>query len=104
MFWFVRLFYEIFWDACERPQEDEVADVMRHARNHYHYLIRRIKKNGDLTVRRSLSNTLLRDSSRDYWTEEKKIHKNKLSIQNRVDDKTCSVEIANAFVDQYSIL
>ena len=54
-----------------------------HTRNHYHYLIRRIKKNGDLAVRCSLSNALLRDPFRDYWTEVKKIHKNKLSIQNR---------------------
>ena len=43
-------------------------------------------------------------SSRDYWTEVKKIHKNKFTIQNRVDDKTGSVDIANAFADQYSML
>ena len=67
-------------------------------------MIHRIKKNGDLSVRRSLSNALLRDPSRDYWTEVKKIHKNKLSLQNRVDDKTGSVDIANAFADQYSML
>ena len=78
--------------------------MMRHARNHYHYLIHRIMKNGDLAVRRSLSNTLLRDPSRDYWTEVKKNHKNKFTIQNKVDDKTGSVDIANAFADQYSIL
>ena len=35
--------------------------------------------------------------SRDDWTELKTIHINKLSIQNRVDDKTGSVDIANAF-------
>ena len=29
--------------------------------------------------------------------------KNKFSIQNRVDDKTGSVNIANAFADQYSM-
>ena len=81
-----------------------MADVMRHTRNHYHYLIRGIKKNGDLAVRRSLSNALLRDPSRDYWTEVKKIHKNKFTIQYKVDDKTGSVDIANAFPDQYSKL
>ena len=78
--------------------------MMPHTRNHYYYLIRRIKKNGDLVVRRSLSNALLRDPSRDYWAEVKKIHKNKLSIQNRVYDKTGSVDNANAFADQYSML
>ena len=98
------LFWHIIWDACERPREGEVADVMRHARNRYHYLIRRIKKNSDLAVRRSLGNALLREPSRHYWTEVKKIHKNKSSIQNKVDDKTVSVDIANAFADQYSIL
>ena len=36
---------------------------LRHTRYHYHYLIRRIKKNGDLAVRRSLGNALLRDPS-----------------------------------------
>ena len=77
--------------------------MMHHTRNHYHYLISGIKKNGDLAVRRSLSNALLRDPSRDYWTEVKKIHKNKFMIQNRVDDKTGSVDIANPFADQYSI-
>ena len=97
------LFWHFIWGAYERPREGEVADVMRHTRNHYHYLIRGIKKNVDLIVRRSLSNALLRDPSRDYWTEVKNIQKNKLSIQNRVDDKTGSVDIANAFVDQYII-
>ena len=77
---------------------------MRHTRNHYNYLIRRIKKNGDLAVRRSLSNALLCDPSRDYWTEVKKIHKNKFLIQNRVEDKTGSIDIANAFAVQYSML
>ena len=71
------LFWHFIWDACERPREGEVADVMRHARNHYHYLIRRIKNNGDLAVRHSLSNALMCDPSRDYWTEVKKIHKGK---------------------------
>ena len=75
--------------------------MMCHALNHYHYLISRIKINGDLTVRRSPGNALLCDPSRDYWTEVKK---NKSSIQNKVDDKTGSVDIANAFADQYSIL
>ena len=77
---------------------------MRHTSNHYHYWIRGIKKNGDLAVRSSLSNALLRDPSRDFWTEVKKIHKLKLSNQNRLDDKTGSVDIANAFADQYSML
>ena len=98
------LFWHFIWDACERPREGEGADVMRHARNHYQYLIRRIKKNGDLVVGYSLGNALLRDPTRDYWTEVKKIHKNKSSIQNKVDDKTGSVDIVNVFAVQYSIL
>ena len=67
-------------------------------------MIRGIKQNGDLAVRRPLSISLLRDPSRDYWTEVKKIHKKKFTIQNRVGDKTGSVDIANAFADQYSML
>ena len=99
------LFWYFIWDAGERSREGgDVTDMMRHARNHYNYLIRRIKKNGYLAVRSSLSNALLHDLSRDYWTEVKKIHKNKSSIKNRVDDKTGSVDIANEFADQYSIL
>ena len=77
---------------------------MGHAHNHYHYLICRIKKNGDLAVWRSLGNALIRNPSRDYWTEVKKINKNKSYIQNKVDDKPGSVYIANAFEDQYSML
>ena len=49
------LFWHFIWDACDRPREGEVVDVMRHTRNHYHYLIRRIKKNNDLTAWHSLS-------------------------------------------------
>ena len=64
------LFWHFIWDACERPREGEVADVMRHAQNHYNYLIRRIKKKSELAVRRSLGNALLRDPTRDYWTED----------------------------------
>ena len=58
----------------------------------------------DLAAWRSHNNALLRDPSRYYWIEVKNIHKNKSSIQNRVDDKTGSVGIANEFVYQYSIL
>ena len=78
---------------------------MRHTHNHYHYLIHGIRKNSDLAVRRSLSKVLLCEPSRDYWTEVKKIHKNRLSIKNRVDNKTGSVDIANVFADHlYSML
>ena len=63
------LLWHFIWDACERPREGEVTDVMRHARIQYHYLIRRINKNSDLAIRRSLGNALLRDPTRDYWTE-----------------------------------
>ena len=49
--------------------------LMSHARNHYQYLIRRIKKDGDFAVRCSISNPLLRNPSRDYWTEMKTIKK-----------------------------
>ena len=90
--------------SLQRPRKGEVADGMRHAQSHYHYLIRRIKKNVDLAVRRFLGNALLCDPSQDYWTELKKIHKNKSYIQNKVDGKTGSVDIASAFADQYSIL
>ena len=86
------LFWHFIWVACERPREGEVADGMSHTRNHYHNLIRGIKMNGDLAVRHSLSNALMRDPSRDYCTEVKNLHKNKFSIQNRVDDKTGSVD------------
>ena len=58
----------------------------------------------DLSIRRSLSNALRYDPSRYYWTKVKKIHKDKFTIQNRVYDKTGSVDIANAFADQYSML
>ena len=77
--------------------------MLRHVRNHYH-LIHIIKNDGYLAVRRSLSKALLRDPSRGYWTKVKKIHKSKSCIQNRVDNKTGSVDIANAFADQYSIV
>ena len=43
-------------------------------------------------------------ATRDYLTAVKKIHKHKSSIQNRANDKTGSVDIANVFADQYSIL
>ena len=68
---------------------------MRHAQNHY-YLIRRIKKNSDLDPALTRQCYPTRDS------EVKKIHKNISSFQNKVDDKT-SVDIANAFADQYFI-
>ena len=48
------LFWHFIWDARERPQEVEVSDMMRHARNHYHYLIRKIKNNNGIAVRCSL--------------------------------------------------
>ena len=62
------LYWHFIWNACERPREGEVANMMDHTRNHYNYLINKIKKNGDLVVRRSLNNALLHDTSRDHWT------------------------------------
>ena len=78
--------------------------MLRYAQNTYTYLICRINKNGDLAVRRTLSNALMRDPPRDYRAEVKKIHKNKSYIKKRVCDQTGGVDIANALAGQYSIL
>ena len=98
------LFWHFLWDSCERPATGPVADVMRHTRNHYHHLIRKIKRDRDSSVRRSLGNSLRQNLSREYWTEVKKISKGKKSITIDVNGFSDASDIANSFAEQYSEL
>ncbi len=95
------LFWHFIWVSCGRLETGHVADVMRYTRNHYHSLIRKIKKDRDSAVRRSLGTALSQDSTREYWTEVKKISKGKLCMSTNINGLSEPMAIANSFADQY---
>lgn len=55
-------------------------------------------------VRHSLGNALRQDSSRDYWTEVKKMSKSRSTITSEINGYSNSSDIANVFAGQYTAL
>ena len=46
------LFWHDLWKTCNEPTTGPVVTVMRYVRNHYHYLIRRIKSDKNSATKR----------------------------------------------------
>ena len=63
------LFWHNMWKSCDKPSVGEVASIMRLTRKYYHYMIKKIKRDRNAAVRRSLGKALVGNKSRDYWLE-----------------------------------
>jgi len=98
------LFWHKLWVECGRPRTGAVADCMRRTRASYHYSIRQVKKDRDLIVSDRIADALIKDPSRNFWDEVKKIRANKVGIAKIVDGCTDDGSIAELFAQKYRSL
>ena len=70
---------------------------MRYARNHYHSLVRKLKKDRYSAIKMALGVALTTNQSRDYWTEVLKINNAKNTMSSVINGFSCSNSIENSF-------
>ena len=95
------LFWHGMWVECGRPRSGVVADCMRRARASYHYAIRAVRRNEQNIIRERVADALLRDPSRDFWTEVKKIRNSKSGRAVIVDGCSDAPSISQLFASKY---
>ena len=71
-----------------------VADAMRCTRAAYQYANRKAKKDEESTVKERMADAVLRDSCRNFWSEIKRIRRNRAGVSNSLDGLTDVNDIA----------
>ena len=95
------LFWHNLWLDCDRPKTGAVADCMRRTRAAYHYAIRKVKREEDKIINERLAGSLLNNSTRDFWSEIKRIRSSKSGTSRTVDGQTEAISIAKLFAVKY---
>ena len=98
------MFWHNMWVECGRPHVGPVADCMRRTRAGHHYAIRQVRKDENAIVKQRVAESFIRNPSRDFWAEIKKIRGNKASLSRVVDGCTDQSSISELFADEYKSL
>ena len=98
------LFWHGLWIDCDRPRSGAVADCMRRTRAAYHYAIRQARRDENNIVRERIAEALIKDPSRNFWQEIKKIRNNKAACSRVVDGCSDELSIAQVFASKYKNL
>ena len=95
------LFWHRIWDECGWPHTGYVADCMRRTRAAYHYCIRNVRKNEQQIVRERVADAMMRNESRNFWAEIKRIKACSATVSNSIDGISDTVNISRLFADKY---
>ena len=87
-----------------RPRDGVISDIMCKTRAEYHRAVRHVKRNQDNIVNDRFAAGLIGDPNRDFWSEVKRIRRNKACFSNCVDSKSAPVDIADIFASKYKEL
>jgi hypothetical protein len=74
---------------------------MRRTRTAYHYAIRKVKRDEDNIINERLADSILSNSTRDFWSEIKRIRSNRSGTSRTVDGQTESITIAKLFAVKF---
>jgi len=77
---------------------------MRKTRAAYHIAVRHVKRNEQDVINDRFASALLDNRSRDFWSEVKRIRRNKTCFSNCVDSAFNPTDIVNVFADKYQEL
>jgi len=97
-------FWHLLWVQCGRPRVGVVFDIMRKTRAEYHRAVRHVKKGENDIINDRFAAGLIGDRNRDFWSEAKRIRRNKACFSNCVDSKSAPADIANIFANKYKEL
>jgi hypothetical protein len=95
------MFWHGIWLQCGRPKTGAVADCMRRTRAAYHCAIRKVKHDEDSIINERLADSVLRNYTRDFLQEVKRIRSYRAGTSHNVDGQTESSNIAKAFTDKF---
>ena len=98
------LLWHYIWAQCDKPVTGIVYDIMRKCRSAYHYKLRSLKKEKLAKIKISVSKTVLKSSSKQYWKTVKLLRKNNYNTTSEVDGNVGNVEIANHFQRKFGLL
>lgn len=98
------LFWHNLWVSCERPKTGVVADIMRRTRAQYHRAIRQVKLHERDIVNEKFAEALSKNSSRDLWTEVRRVRRNHSSVSSVVDGLSQAEDITEVFATKYQDL
>ena len=98
------LFWHKLWITNNKPDLGWVAEIMRHTRSRYHYMVCSLKRSRDLQISGALGRALVSHRNRDYWREARKIRGKNKSNAAVVNGDTENKDIANEFANKYSLL
>jgi len=97
-------FWHNLWVGYGRPKTGAVSDIMRKPRAAYHRVVRHVKRNEQDLINDRFASALLNNKCRDFWSEVKRIRRNRTCFSNCVDSAFNPTDIVNVFTDKYQDL
>jgi hypothetical protein len=97
------LFWHHIWSEAGRPRCGVLADIMRQTRCRYHYAVRKLRKN-DVLRKEAFAEALIRNDSRNYWDEVRKIKRSRRNLPSTIDLVSNNDGIAEVFANTYKDL
>ena len=98
------IFWITTWKQCSSLVTGAIADVKRRASAEYKRARKRVERQRESIISQKMADSLNSDSSRDFWTESKKINSVGKPSPSSVDGKTGDPAIASVFAKNYSSL
>ena len=77
---------------------------MRRTRCRYHYAVRKLRKNEDVFKEETFAEALVRNDSRNYWDQIRKIKHSHSNLRSTIDSVSNNDGIAEVFANTYKDL
>ena len=90
------------WQESGKPQNGVVYSVMKRTRHHYHYAVRRCKKQNLECQKQKIAENI--SDSNKFWREVKRLKTTSKAIANCIDEANGAEEISNVFYEKYRML
>ena len=89
------------WRNAGKLKQGFLFEQKKNSRSYFKLVIRKCKSNSDKNKANILANQLLAKDENKFWTENKKINNNNVSIANCIDGVTGTSNIANKWKDHF---
>ena len=90
------------WQKAGKPQSGAAYEVMKRTKHHYHYAVRRCKRNKPVIQKETLARNI--SKSREFCTELKKINPTSTIISGSIGSANGSTEITKLLYNKYHSL
>jgi hypothetical protein len=98
------IFWGNIWRQCGRPKDGIVADLMRKNKREYHYAVRDVKRRESELRKVRMSESVIANKGRDFWTELRKMNPKARKITPRIGAAVGDQNIVRLLQDKYQRL